>query len=394
MKARHIWSVALLAAFAVVGCTSTDIDPYHRQGTVPGGSGGREGGEGGTTPTPTVTVKERSDWGITYKGRALFEAGDPTEEFEFKYTGSNFFIFRTMSDAYFQEHYNGSMQAFLEGEADDVVAIAEQNDRKFYEDTGNVFTSATKSVYFDLMVHGDYTGYLIEMDKDGKPTYNYAKKNFTVVEETATDAYTAWLGGWTVSNGLVGYNIKVSPLENNYLYRVDGWETGDAAGSVQMNQDDDWLVTRFADGDMVFFIQFIASYSDYEDLGDVDYMFVGTFTETTGTQVDYYENRELARAKKVDDKFVLEGGHAVYPVDGKTITPAYETMRYALYSYKNKEWVFFHDNTPTFPLTLVRNPDVKADIAPVTEKGASFERRFQPRARGSRTQGPNTLRRL
>ena len=175
---------------------------------------------------------------------------------------------------------------------------------------------------------------------------------------------------------------------------MDGWETGDAAGSVQMNQDDDWLVTRFADGDMVFFIQFIASYSDYEDLGDVDYMFVGTFTETTGTQVDDYENWELARAKKVDDKFVLEGGHSEYTVDGKTITPAYETMRYALYSYKNEEWVFFHDNTPTFPLTLVRNPDVKADIAPVTEKGASFERRFQPRARGSRTQGPNTLRRL
>ena len=207
-----------------------------------------------------------------------------------------------------------------------------------------------------------------------------------VKEEAASPDYLGWLGTWNVSDGYVGYDIQVTAIENNYLYRVDGWETGPAAGSTQMDQDDDWIEARLVnDGTLSFFIQFIASYENYESLGNVDYMFVGTYVESTGEKVDDWEGWEVAWAENDGNgKTVLCAANTEYEVDGKVYKPHFNGMRYSLYSYKDESWHHFHDAVPTFleqknwQMSMTRTKaSVEEDRTPVHTR--NYLRKTQPR---------------
>lgn len=381
--------MAAIVAMAAAGCTK--YIPFYRDGdnwensSRPGGGqgGGQQGGE-------TVSLNERTDWSIKYLGRADFKESDGSisrvESFQLNYTGNNLFIIRVFTDADFETYYKSDVKALIEGEIKDLNTIA-QNDNIKFADLDNLFDKSVRKLSADILLHGKYNAFLIEVDSSGKATYNYCKTQIEVVQETATPAYNSWLGVWNISDNYVGYDIEVTALENNYLYRVDGWETGTAAGNTQMNQDDDWIEARFMnfDGSLSFFIQFLASYSNYEDLGDVDYMFVGTYVESTGEKVDDYEGWEVAWAAK-DDKgnVVLNGGNTEFTVNGVTYTPHYNTMRYSLYSYKENGWAHFHDALPTFTeknnwkMQMVRTKGViEEDRTPVHTK--NYLRRTQPK---------------
>ena len=384
MKTMRYLSWLAIAAMMLAGC-STRITPYypHGGGTTPGG-GTPGGGSGGSQPTTQVNF--RTDWNVTYEGRTdLEEANERVEEFLINYTGNNYFFLRTLSDEDFASIYNSEVKDLIEGEVKDLNTIAKNKDIEFTKLDG-LYTKKVKTLYLDIIVHGEYNLFLIEVDKDGKPTYNYTKTKMEVVEEAQTYEYKTWLGVWTVSDGYVGYDIEISALENNYLYRVDGWETGPAAGDVQMNQDDDWLQTKLlADGTMSIPIQFIASYDNYEDLGDVDYMFVGTYVESTGEKVDDYEGWEVAYADKdASDNYTLHGGSTEYTVNGQTWTTPYSTMRYSLYSYKDECWQHFHSAVPQFTdknnrrLSMVRTKASSGmDRTPVHTR--NYLRKMQPR---------------
>ena len=387
-----------IAVMTVVGC-STRIDPYERP--VPGGGGSQGGGEGPGGGQQgggsTVTLTERKDWKVEYQGRTDYQEEDHTvsrvEEFLFTYTGDKLFFLRTFSDADFESFYKSDVQALIEGEVKDLNTIAKNQGIQF-EELANLYTKKTKTLYADLLIHGEYNAFLIEVDKSGKATYNYCRAKMEVLEEAASAEYNAWLGVWTVSDGYVGYDIEVSAIENNYLYRVDGWETGPAAGNTQMNEDDDWIQTRFVEdgGAMSFFIQFIASYADYnKDLGDVDYMFVGTYVESGGEKVDDWEGWEVARAvKRLDGSAVLKGGKTEYTVNNEVYTPHYNAMRYSLYSAKVQEWTHFHDAVPSFrdkndyELPMYRTKaSTGTDRTPVHTK--NYLRRTQPRTHTLKT---------
>ena len=337
------------AAMMLTGC-GTRINPYYpnpggNPGGTPGGGGG-QGGQGGGNNTQTVT--KRTDWGTEYKGRAVFD-NETLEEFLFTYTGSNYFILATISDADFEAIYKSDAKALIEGELKDLRNTASNNNVAVTA-LKNVFTKTDKTKYFDVMIHGEYNAFLLELDKQGNPTYNYAVSKIEIRQEEATEGYLNWIGVWTVSDGYVGYDIEISAFENNYLYRVDGWETGPAAGTVQMNQDDDWIQARFLkdDASLSFFIQFIASYSDYENLGDVDYMFVGTYVESEGEKVDDYEGVEVAYALNTGGDTQLQGGCTEYMVNGEIYKPHFNAMHYSLYSYQNSAWTHFHEAIPIF----------------------------------------------
>ena len=187
----------------------------------------------------------------------------------------------------------------------------------------------------------------------------------------------------------MGYDIQVTAIENNYIYRVDGWETGPAAGNTQMNQDDDWIQARFIheDASLSFFIQFIASYENYEDLGNVDYMFVGTYVESTGEKVDDWEGWEVAWAEKLTssgESAVLCASNTEYEVGGKVYTPHFNNMRYSLYSYKDESWHHFHDAVPTFEeksnwqMTMTKTKaSIEEDRTPVHTR--NYLRKTQPK---------------
>lgn len=382
--------MAAIVAMAAAGCTK--YIPFYRDGgntensSRPGGGQGGGGQQGGET----VSLKERTDWSINYQGRADFKEDDGSvsrvESFQLNYTGNNLFIIRVFTDEDFKTYYGSDVKALIEGEIKDLNTIA-QNDNIEFAKLNNLFDKGVKTLYTDILLHGKYNAFIIEVTSAGKATYNYCRTSIEVVQEAATPAYSSWLGVWNISDKYVGYDIEVTALENNYLYRVDGWETGNAAGSVQMNQDDDWIEARFMnfDGSLSFFIQFLASYENYENLGDVDYMFVGTYVESTGEKVDDYEGWEVAWATKDEDgNVVLNGGNTEFTVNGVTYKPHYNTMRYSLYSYKENGWVHFHDALPTFTeangwkVPMVRTKGViEEDRTPVHTK--NYLRRTQPK---------------
>lgn len=377
-----------IAAMIIAGCGQTRIDPYRPYGGG-GNNGGNSGGgnNGGGGQQPQVTLTEQTDWSVLYRGRVFVDAdGCTEEEFQFNYTGNNYFILRTVTDADLENFYGGSVKTLIDEEVAWTLKSA-QNQNMSFKDLNEVFNKTVKTFYSGILVHDTYTAYLIEMDGNGKATYNYAKAQVVVQEEVASAEYTSWLGTWMVSNGYVGYDITVSPIENNYFYRVDGWEAGQGAGSVQMNQDDDWIETRLMDdGTMSFFIQFIASYENYENLGDVDFMFVGTYLSTDGENVDDWEGWEVAYAEHVADGYaLLNGGKSEIELNNGTIwRPYYYAMRYAVYSNKNSLWYFFHDSIPVFDdedhqIAMARTKGT-VDVERTTVHTRNYVRRTQPKA--------------
>lgn len=386
MKTMRFWLWLAVASLFFAGC-STRITPYfpHGGGTTPGGT--TPGGNGGGSETPKVNL--RTDWSVDYKGRKDFE-NERVEEVQIQYTGNHYFFLRTLSDEDFAAYYNSQVKDLIDGEVKGLNTIASNKNIPFSM-LDDLCTKKDESIPLDILIHGDYNLFLIEVNKDGKPTYNYTRSKIEVVEEEQTFEYSKWLGLWTVSSGHVGYDIEVSALENNYLYRIDGWETGDAAGSDQMNQDDDWITAQLRpDQTMSIVIQFIASYDNYEDLGSVDYMFVGTYMESTGEKVDDSEGRELAYAEEGEaGNFVLNGGCGEYTIDGVAYHPHYSTMRYSLYSYKDETWYHFQHPVPQFSernnyqLSMVRTKASSGvDRTPVHTK--NYLRKTQPRKHVSR----------
>ena len=274
------------------------------------------------------------------------------EDFRFKYTGGNYFIIRTLTADDFESLYKSDVKALIEGEAKDVLTTADNQNVKFNE-LSDVFPAKTDWVLFDMLIHGNYTVYLVELDKDGKATYDYAKAEIEVEEETPTEDYLKWVGNWIVTNGRTGYDISVVPCEANYLYYIDGWETGEAV-ATQMTYDRDWVYARYdhKNGRLYFYAQYLMTYDD-EDLGTtVDEMFVGTYLTDTAEKVDEEgafagydlasaimdENSGGKLAQLIPESFSFDNGFQT----------SYNTMRYSRYCYDEYNWA--HYNTSGVPV--------------------------------------------
>ncbi len=364
----YFLSVAAIAALAVAACTK--YIPSGRQGGETPENQSRPGG-GEQQQETGITPKECS-WGLSYVGRADYQEADGSvsrvEEFRFNYTGQAYFIVRSITDEDFSSWYESDLKSFLEGEAKDIATMAENNNMNFYEFTGWVFDSSVKTVYFDMLIHGEYTTYMIEMSKDGKATGNYAKLRHQVEEETPVADYLKWIGNWRVGNGKAGYDIVVSACEANYLYYIDGWETGEAV-QEQMNMERDWIYARYrnTDGNLYFYGQYLMSYDD-EDLGTyVDQMFVGTYltssSDSNGIVDDEGADYNYDIAHTVADG---KGNIAIEPESftfDNGFVAVYHTMRYSRYCYDENNWAHYNNSgVPSFPLTMVSLPGTKSSV--------------------------------
>ena len=346
MRINLFLAAAIVAAVAVTGCKKDHFGP-----------GGR--GNGNDNKPEEVKIVENPDWTVTYEGRDDYEEEDGTvsrvEEFRFKYTGSNWFIVRSVKDGDLEDNSEATLRSFFKDEAKAVVDAA--GDGKWNENNNNVFTNKTVTVYFDLLFHGDYTTYMIELNAKGGITGKYAKHRHEVKEEEAEVNFSRWLGDWKVGDGDVFYSISISSAENNYFYYVDGWETGKAVVN-EMSAPEDWIFARYdkTDGNLHFYGQFVCAYED-KDFGDVDEMFVGTYLTPTEELVDdegAWNMLNIAYTKQDVDKFTIEPEILEFDNGSKA---AIKTMRYSRYAYKDKLW--YHYNTagvPTLPLTMTALP--------------------------------------
>jgi len=395
MKLSRILSVTAIAMVALTGCHKHH-DPYPEPTPDP-------------TPTPTPTPEQtfkldkRSDWSVLYIGREDYTEADGSvsrvENIEFKYTGDAYFIFRTISPQDMADLYAGSLEDFFKAEAAAVVSAA--GDGNFYDDVYNVFTASTKTVLFDLIIHGTYSGYLIEMSSDGNATGSYAVADFTVEEERAVDDYLQWIGTWHVADSYCGYDIEISACENNYFYYIDGWETGPAV-TEQMTMDRDWIYARYrnATGMLYFYGQYLMTYDETFSDGTtttVDEMFVGTYLTSTsdsngevdGEGADY--GYDIAHTAVAADGTVTVEPESFDFDNGYHAT--YHSMRYSRFCYDEENWAHYNTSgVPSLPLTMTAIPATKSTVhAPALRKATKATvHRNQPRGhqdRPARTSG-------
>ena len=187
-----------------------------------------------------------------------------------------------------------------------------------------------------------------------------------------TEAYLKWIGNWHVSdlNGYVGYDITISKCEANYLYYVDGWETGPAV-QEQMNQDSDWIYARFRNSDknLYFYGQYIMSYED-ESLGtEVDMMFVGTYLTDSSDKNGIVDEEGADYNYDIAHTSIGEGGKiSILPESfsfDNGFVATYHSMRYSRYCYDEKNWAHYNNSgVPSLPLVMEPLPYTKAVQAP------------------------------
>ena len=361
MKARSIFLLAAAGLLALSACNKHEV-VHH------GGDSGRgDGNENKPDPKPTYTfnLQANDNWNIGYLGRQDYEETDgsviPVDAIDVSGVTADSYLVSVISrDNY--SSYGGDLEKFLKDEA--------QYNSEY------VYDKASQTIYFDPFRHGTWYGFIIGLNPDKSASGEYAYAKFEVMEETPTEDYLKWIGKWNISDGKgIFYPLVVSQLEANYIYRVDGWETGSSIDSKEGTVMDQEYLETFYDaptGSMYFTSQYIQSYTD-DNLGDMDECFLGQIdydgiTEEMGLYIITDEGLDLAEAR------MDAGGKSAHvlpcsvraTVGSETFETNFYNMQYFGYAVKEERWYPYNDNVPSMPMVMslveedtgVTTPDV------------------------------------
>lgn len=366
------FALAAIAALALTGCIKHE--PYgHRPGPDDGGGNGGHGG--GTPSEEKLVLRERTDWKVQYLSREDWVNDDGTlekvEHFSFLYNGSGYYIVRLVRPDDFKNAYDSDAAAFFTYEGKSLVEDAKNDGVDFWQYTDEVFTSKIKDIFFNRLRSGTWIAFMIEMDANGKVTGDYAESTFTIQEEVATEAFSKWLGTWRASNGLVGYDLDISSIDNNFIYRIDGWERGPAV-SFQMDQE--YIEGEFWEPDGCLYIvsQFLGAYDD-DNLGTVDELFMGNIFDSSGIVLITDEGLDLARMYTTDGKTAeLQPQNVTLKTDSGDYTTKFHSMQYYMWAHETGEWHAYNSNVAALPLDMTRLPGTRAEgLAPSKERAAT-----------------------
>ena len=366
-------ALAAIASLAITGCIKHE--PYgHRTDQEEG-----QGGHGGGNTEEKLVLNERSDWSVRYVAREDWVNDDssvePVEHFKFAYNGKGYYIVRMVRPDDFKNVYQSDAAAFFQYEAESLLTDAKNDGVSFWQYTDEVFDAKISDIYFNRLRSGTWIAFMIELDTNGKVTGSYAEVTFTIQEEAATEAFSKWLGAWRVSNGLVGYDLDISSIDNNFIYRIDGWERG-AAVSFQMDQE--YLEGEFwaPNGFLYIVSQFLGSYDDTDfGYGTVDELFMGNIYDSNGLTVITDEGLDLAvMVPTGQDAAELQPLEVTLATNSGDYTTKFYSMQYYMWAHDTGEWHPYNENAGQvqLPLTMTRLSGTRAEsVAPAKERSAS-----------------------
>ena len=360
-------ALAVIASLAITGCIKHE--PYgHHTNQDP-----EDGGHHGGNTEEKLVLNERSDWSIRYIAREDWRNEDGTvdrvEHFKLGYKGNGYYIVRMITKENYEDPnvYNKDAAAFFKYEAECLLADAKNEGKNFWDMEGAVFDSKITDIYFNRLRSGTWIAFLIELDSKGKATGNYAETSFPLKEEAATESFSKWLGTWRASNGLMGYDLTITSLDNNFLYRIDGWECGQAV-TCQMNLE--YLQGEFyaPNGFLYIASQYLGSYED-ENLGMVDELFMGNIFDSQGLTIITDEGKDIAvMVPQGEDKAELQGAEVkIYTDKGEYVTH-FHSIQYYMQATKDGKWYPYNENVAELPLTMTRIPGTKAADAPLAKE--------------------------
>ena len=380
-------ALAAIASLALTGCIKHD--PYdHHSGQRPD-----DGGHGGGNTEEKLVLTERSDWSVRYVAREDWVNDDGVvervEHFKFAYTGKTYYIVRIVRPDDFKNAYNSDAAAFFTYEAKSLLEDAKNDGVNFWQYEQEVFTSKITDVYFNRLRSGTWIAFMFELDSKGNVTGNYAETTFTIQEEAASESFSKWLGDWRVSNGLVGYDLTITSLDNNFLYRIDGWECGPAV-SFQMNQE--YIEGEFwgPNGFLYIRSQFLGSYDD-EDFGHgtVDELFMGNIFDSNGLTLVTDEGIDIAvMVPQEGDTAELQPADVTIKTNSGDYPTKFHSIQYYMWAHNDSSWYPYNSNVAELPLTMTRLAGTRAaDVTLAPERAATKTsiHHSQPKAgRGSR----------
>ena len=364
-------ALAVIASLAITGCIKHDPYGHH---TNPGPD---NGGHNGGNNTEKLVLKERSDWSIGYVAREDWPNEDGTvdrvEHFKLAYKGNGYYIVRMITKENYEDPnvYNKDAAAFFTYEAKSLVDDAKNAGVNFWQWTDEVFDSQITDIYFNRLRSGAWIAFLIELDANGNATGNYAETSFNLKQEPATESFNKWLGTWRASNGLMGYDLTISSIDNNFLYRIDGWECGQAA-AFQMDQE--YLEGEFYSPNGFLYIrsQFLGSYDD-DNLGTVDELFMGNIFDSNGLKLITDEGLDIAvMVWEGEKKAELQGAEVTIKTNNGNYDTKFHSVQYYMWAHKDSNWYPYNENVAELPLTMLKLRDTRAaDVKLAKERTAT-----------------------
>lgn len=341
MKILRFLSLVAIVAMTFTGCIR-HLSPERQHGgngntqpADPSGQGGQGQGQGSGNHDFNLSEKA---WIIDYAGRETVD-GQRVEVIlvDGVPSGTNYLV-SVINRANYAT-YNGDVKAFFRDEL------------QYAGDY--VYTGNSQRILFDPFRSGTWYAFIIGLDNNMELSGDYAYLMFEVEPEAPTPEYEKWLGNWTLTSGKFSYNITVSTVEPNFVYRVDGWETGN---NVDVQMDLEYLETFFDDGSMYFVSQYITTYTD-EDLNkDVDELFLGQvdykgILHPQGLYIITDEGIDLAEAYfNPDGSAAIRPCRVITDIEGERYEAPFYNMQY--FFTTGTDWYYYNGNVPGFPFTM------------------------------------------
>ena len=370
-------ALAAIAALALTGCIKHE--PFgHRPYPDDGGGNGGHGGGGGT-PSEKLLLVKQDGWSVKYLGRDPVTYDDGTsavlEKFQLGCAGAVNLFPLIISPDDLKNVYQNDLVEFFTYEVELLQQDAKASPATPLSDFG-VYSAKQTNVWFNRHMHGTWLLYVPELDSKLNLTGKYAEYEFTILEETPTEAFKRWLGTYHVAdpNGYGAFDIVVSDADANYLYYVDGWETGRSV-SQQMDGERDWIYARFDVDRLVFYAQFLQT-EDYDGT-TVDEVFAGTYLTASSDAigdldwegVDLEDN--IAYTVYEGEKLILKPW-TIKLENGYSFT--YASMRYSRLWFTDNgataNWAFYNTaGVPTLPAEMTLIPGTRSAVsAPAVRK--------------------------
>lgn len=336
MKVSRVLFVMAIAIAALSGCRKHDRPERQHPGT----GGNSDDNTGHKTEQTVFQLKENKNWEISYAGKEI-RGGAKVEVINVDNVPANVIYIVSVINRDNYDTYKGNLENFMKNEL---------------EAAGDyIYEGSPEEILFDPFRHGTWYGFIIALDSNHNLTGEYAYSKFTVEEEEPTAEFNKWIGTWSATQGQYEYNLTISSLEANFIYKVEGWETGKY---LDEQMDQEYLETFFDNGRMYFVSQYIQSYEENNTtmeecfLGEVDY---DGILHEMGLYLIQDEGLDLAYATLVDDNnATIVGCPVTTDIDGEEFETTFYDMKYFVWSVGEKQWYHYNDQVASLPMTMKR----------------------------------------
>lgn len=204
------------------------------------------------TETNIYRMTKTNDWTVTYLGR---DEEKTKELIEVKANKGGRFAWQYIkkeSIEEFDKEYPDGFELWEDGiymatvDGVEIFALEQISTIQYYMQMGyklaDLTYTYTENEPFEVsrLASGEYYVIVYGFNGDGSHTQTYTVQELIIEEETATPEYDRWLGTYTFTGEALvtqdngdevletrNYNITIEHYDNNYMYRVHGWECGD-----------------------------------------------------------------------------------------------------------------------------------------------------------------------